>query len=222
MMILFWIAFGGFFFGLTYGLSQICDEFAILRRERIVGVRILPYLASKVAVLLPILAVVDALLLLTLSATGRLPSLDAANWASMFATLLLCSAAALTLGLLASAGVSSPSQATLMLPMLCFPQVLFVGAFLPVPVMALPGRVLSYLMSNRWAFDALGVTAGLPHLWRYGGSPLGPPLLASYGDTFDGSVPREWLLLAGFALLFLIAAGLVLSRKTPRRRRSSR
>jgi hypothetical protein len=100
--------------------------------------------------------------------------------------------------------------------------VLFVGAFLPVPVMALPGRVLSYLMSNRWAFDALGVTAGLPHLWRYGGSPLGPPLLASYGDTFDGSVPREWLLLAGFALLFLIAAGLVLSRKTPRRRRSSR
>ena len=222
MMILFWIAFGGFFFGLTYGLSQICDEFAILRRERIVGVRILPYLASKVAVLLPILAVVDALLLLTLSATGRLPSLDAANWGSMFATLLLCSAAALTLGLLASAGVSSPSQATLMLPMLCFPQVLFVGAFLPVPVMALPGRVLSYLMSNRWAFDALGVTAGLPHLWRYGGSPLGPPLLASYGDTFDGSVPREWLLLAGFALLFLIAAGLVLSRKTPRRRRSSR
>ena len=222
MMILFWIAFGGFFFGLTYGLSQICDEFPILRRERIVGVRILPYLASKFAVLLPILAAVDAVLLLTLSATDRLPTLGGADWARMFVTLLLCSAAALTLGLLASAAVSSPSQATLMLPMLCFPQVLFVGAFLPVPVMALPGRVLSYLMSNRWAFDALGTTAGLPALWRDGGSPLGPPLLVSYGDTFDGSVPREWMLLAGFMLLFLIGAGLVLSRKTPRRRRTSR
>ena len=222
MMILFWIAFGGFFFGLTYGLSQICDEFPILRRERIVGVRILPYLASKFTVLLPILAAVDALLLVTLSGTDRLPTLGAADWARMFATLLLCSAAALTLGLLASAAVSSPSQATLMLPMLCFPQVLFVGAFLPVPVMALPGRALSYLMSNRWAFDALGTTAGLPALWRDGGSPLGPPLLASYGDTFDGSVPREWMLLAGFMLLFLIGAGLVLSRKTPRRRRTSR
>ena len=222
MMILFWIAFGGFFFGLTYGLSQICDEFAILRRERIVGVRILPYLASKFTVLLPALAAVDALLLATLSATGRLPALGGADWGRMFATLLLCSAAALALGLLASASVSAPSQATLMLPMLCFPQVLFVGAFLPVPVMALPGRAVSYLMSNRWAFDALGTTAGLPALWRDGGSPLGPPLLASYGDTFDGSVPREWMLLAGFMLLFLIGAGLVLSRKTPRRRRTSR
>lgn len=222
MMTLFWIAFGAFFFGLTYGLSQICDEFPILRRERIVGVRILPYLAAKFTVLLPILAAVDALLLVTLSATDRLPALGVADWARMFTTVLLCSAAALTLGLLASAAVSSPSQATLMLPMLCFPQVLFVGAFLPVPVMALPGRVLSYLMSNRWAFDALGTTAGLPRLWRDGGSPLGPPLLKSYGDTFDGSVPRQWLLLAGFMLLFLLSASLVLARKTPRRRRTSR
>jgi ABC-type multidrug transport system ATPase subunit len=222
MMILFWIAFGGFFFGLTYGLSQICDEFPILRRERIVGLRIIPYLASKVAVLLPILAVVDALLLATLSATGRLPALGSADWGALLVTLLLASACALTLGLLASAAVSSPSQATLMLPMLCFPQVLFVGAFLPVPVMALPGRILSYLMSNRWAFDALGHTAGLPHLWRDGGSPLGPPLLASYGDTFDGSVGMEWMLLTAFMLVFLIAAGLLLARKTPRRRRSSR
>jgi hypothetical protein len=37
VMILFWVAFGGFFFGLTYGLLQICTEFAVLRRERFVG-----------------------------------------------------------------------------------------------------------------------------------------------------------------------------------------
>ena len=37
-MILFWVAFGGFFFGLTYGLLQICTEFAVLRRERFAGV----------------------------------------------------------------------------------------------------------------------------------------------------------------------------------------
>lgn len=222
MMILFWIAFGGFFFGLTYGLSQICDEFPILRRERIVGLRVVPYLASKVSVLLPVLVVVDALLLATLSATNRLPHLDAADWLRLLCTLVLTSVCALTLGLLAAAGVSSPAQATLMLPMLCFPQVLFVGAFLPVPVMALPGRIISYLMSNRWAFDALGATAGLPHLWRNGGSPLGPPLLDSYGDTFNGSVPIKWAVLALFAFVFLVGAGLVLARKTPRRRRSSR
>jgi hypothetical protein len=30
VMILFWVAFGGFFFGLTYGLLQICGEFAVV------------------------------------------------------------------------------------------------------------------------------------------------------------------------------------------------
>jgi len=193
-----------------------------VRRERIVGLRIVPYLAAKVAVLLPILAVVDVLLLATLSATHRLPSMDLATWSRLLVTLLLTSISALALGLLAAAAVSSPAQATLMLPMLCFPQVLFVGAFLPVPVMALPGRILSYAMSNRWAFDALGATAGLPHLWRDGGSPLGPPLLDSYGDTFNGSVPMKWILLAAFTFVFLLAAALVLARKTPRRRRTSR
>ncbi|MFD1275545.1 ABC transporter ATP-binding protein [Streptomyces kaempferi] len=32
-MIMFWIAFGAFFFGLTYGLLQICAELPVLRRE---------------------------------------------------------------------------------------------------------------------------------------------------------------------------------------------
>jgi ABC-type multidrug transport system ATPase subunit len=222
MMILFWTAFGAFFFGLTYGLSQICDEFAILRRDRIVGLRIVPYLASKVTVMLPTLAVVDALLLVMLSSTDRLPALDAADWFRMLATAVLTSSASLALGLLAAAGVSAPPQATLALPMLCFPQVLFPGGLLPVPVMALPGRLFSYLMSNRWGFDALGNIAGLPNLWRNGGSTLGPPLLASYGDTFSGSVAADWSLLGGFTVVFLTAAGIVLARKTPRRRRTSR
>ncbi|HEY3868306.1 MAG TPA: ABC transporter ATP-binding protein/permease [Actinocrinis sp.] len=222
MMILFWTAFGAFFFGLTYGLSQICDEFAILRRDRIVGLRIVPYLASKVTVMLPTLAVVDALLLTMLSTTNRLPALDTADWLRMLVSAVLTSSASLALGLLAAAAVSAPPQATLALPMLCFPQVLFPGGLLPVPVMALPGRLFSYLMSNRWGFDALGNIAGLPNLWRNGGSPLGPPLLASYGNTFGGSVVGDWSLLAGFTVVFLVAAGIVLARKTPRRRRTSR
>ena len=73
VMILFWVAFGGFFFGLTYGLLQICTEFAVLRRERFVGLRAGPYVLAKVAVLLPLLAVVDAVFLVVLRALGRLP-----------------------------------------------------------------------------------------------------------------------------------------------------
>ena len=210
VMILFWIAFGGFFFGLTYGLSQICDEFAILRRERRAGLRLVPYLLSKVAALLPLLCLVDALLLALLSLTDRLPDRDVG---ALFCTVALATLAALTLGLLAASAVHNPSQAALTLPMLCFPQVLFVGAFLPVPVMADVGRWFSYAMSNRWAFEALGHTADLPALWRDGASPLGPPLLASYEDSFDHPLWTHWSLLAGFSVLFAVLTLLVLRRK---------
>ncbi|SBV25485.1 ABC-2 type transporter [Micromonospora krabiensis] len=216
VMILFWIAFGGFFFGLTYGLLQICTEVPILRRERLAGVRFGPYLLAKVAVLLPLLAAVDVALLGVLRGTDRLPPVGGGDFAALYATLLLSSAAALALGLLCSAAVDDAAQATLTLPMLCFPQVLFVGAILPVPEMAAGGRWLSYAMSNRWAFEGLGHTAGVAQLWRDGASPLGPPLLASYGDTFARPVWVDWLVLGGFALLFLAGAWAVLARKASR------
>ncbi|MEV4825769.1 ATP-binding cassette domain-containing protein [Micromonospora sp. NPDC049274] len=217
VMILFWIAFGGFFFGLTYGLLQICTELPILRRERLAGVRLLPYLLAKVAVLLPLLALVDLALLGVLRGMDRLPPVGGGDFAALYATLLLSSAAALALGLLCSAAVSDAAQATLMLPMLCFPQVLFVGAILPVPAMAAGGRWLSYAMSNRWAFEGLGHTAGVERLWRDGGSPLGPPLLQTYDDSFSRPVWVDWLVLGGFVLLFLAVTWVVLLGREARR-----
>jgi ABC-type multidrug transport system ATPase subunit len=212
VMILFWVAFGGFFFGLTYGLLQICSEFAVLRRERFVGLRAGPYVLAKVAVLLPLLAVVDAAFLLVLRALGRLPA--AGDYGAVFLTLVLSTAAALGLGLLISAAVSEPSQATIAMPMVCFPQVLFVGAILPVPVMAAVGRWISYAMSNRWAFEALGHSFGVNRLWADGGSPFGPPLLASYGNTFSHPVAADVAILAGFTVAFLAATCAVIVRRT--------
>ncbi|WP_433469690.1 ATP-binding cassette domain-containing protein [Spirillospora sp. CA-128828] len=214
VMILFWIAFGGFFFGLTYGLLQICTELPVLRRERLAGLRIGPYVLAKTAVLLPLLAVVDALMLGVLRGLDRLPAMGWSTYGELFVTLLLCSLAALALGLLVSAAVTDPAQATMALPMLCFPQVLFVGAILPVPVMAAPGRWLSYAMSNRWAFEGLGHSLGVERLWATGRSPLGPPLLDSYGGTFSRAVAVDWALLGGFAALFLAGTCLVLTRRT--------
>jgi hypothetical protein len=217
-MILFWIAFGGFFFGLTFGLLQICTEAAILRRERFVVLRVGSYLLAKLAVLLPLLVLVDAAMLGLLRATDRLPAAGWPTYGSLLLTLLLSSAAALALGLLASAAVSEPGQATMALPMLCFPQVLFSGAIIPVPVMAAVGRALSYPMSNRWTFEGLGRGVDINRLWARGGSPLGPPLLASYGDTFSRPVPVDWAILAGFTAVFLGSAWALIVRRCRTRR----
>ena len=143
IMIVFWIAFGGFFFGLTYGLLQICTEMPIVRRERLVGLRLGPYLMSKVAVLLPFLLLVDLLMIGVLRVLDRLPALDGPTFASLAVTLLLDAVAALALGLFTSAAVTNPAQATLALPLLCFPAVLFSGAILPLAAMAPVGRVIS-------------------------------------------------------------------------------
>ena len=212
VQILFWVAFGGFFFGLTYGLLQICGEYGVLRRERFAGVSATAYVLAKVAVLLPLLALVDLLFLVVLRVLGRLPA--GGGYGATFVTLLLSSAAALGLGLLISAAVAEPSQATVALPMACFPQVLFVGAFLPVPAMAAVGRWISYAMTNRWAFEALGHSTGVAALWANGRSALGPPLLASYGNTFARPVFVDWLILGGFTVAFLAATVAIVVRRT--------
>jgi len=214
VMIMFWVAFGGFFFGLTYGLLAICAEWNVLRRERFAGIGAAAYVLAKVSVLLPLLAGTDFLFLVVLRLLGRLPA--AGDYAAVFVTLLLCSAAALGLGLLISAAVSEPSQATIILPMACFPQVLFVGAILPVAVMASVGRWISYTMTDRWAFEALGHSLGIAALWSNGASTLGRPLLASYGTTFGRPVAVDWLVLGGFTLAFLAATVAVVIGKTRR------
>ncbi len=215
-MILFWIAFGGFFFGLAYGLLQICAELPVVRRERLTVLRVGPYVLSKLTLLLPVLAAADALLLAVLRALGRLPAAGWSEYGSLFTTTLLSSAAALALGLLCSAAVSEPGQATLLLPMLCFPQVLFSGAFVPVPQMAWPGAAISFAMTNRWAYEALGSGVGLQDLWAHGGAPLGPPLLASYGDSFGRPASLGWLILAGFTCVFLAGTCAVLTGRCRR------
>ena len=217
VMIGFWVVFAAFFFGLTYGLLQICTERTILRRERLVGLRPGPYVASKVTILAPFLVLVVAAMLGVLRLFDRLPDRPLTTYASIGVSLLLCALAALGLGLLTSAMVKTVSQATLALPMLCFPAVLFSGAILPVHLMANAGAALSWAMPSRWAFEGLGHDLGARHILAEGGSPLGQPLLASYGDAGTLPTGTYWLVLAAFTVVFLVATRAVVARTSSQR-----
>jgi ABC-type multidrug transport system ATPase subunit len=214
VMIGFWVVFAAFFFGLTYGLLQICTERAILRREHLVGLRLGAYVASKVTVLVPFVLLVIVGMLGILRLLDRLPSRPLSTYASMGTELALCSIAALGLGLLTSASVGNVPQATLALPMLCFPAVLFSGAILPVDLMPGTGAALSTIIPTRWAFEAIGSDLGARHILAEGGSPLGPPLLQSYGDAGTMAIGSYWLILTAFAVVFLVATWAVLVRTT--------
>jgi ABC transport system ATP-binding/permease protein len=206
--IVFWIAFAGFFFGLTYGLLQIVGEMAVFRRERLAGLSVCAYVASKITALLPVLAGVSAVLLGVLRVLGRLPAVGWDVYAILFVTIVIEATSALALGLLASASVSNAAQAALALPMLCFPQVLFGGAIVPVDQMATPGRLMSLVLSNRHAFDALGRDLDLD---RYTASL---PAMSAYGDTFHGGTGTSLIALASFAVVLTLATVWVLDRRS--------
>lgn len=206
--IVFWIAFDGFFFGLTYGLLQIVGEMAVFRRERLAGLSVAAYVASKVTALLPVLAAVSAVLLGVLRVLGRLPAVGWHVYALLFVTIVVEATSALALGLLASAAVTNAAQAALALPMLCFPQVLFGGAIVPVDQMATPGRLMSLVLSNRHAFDALGRHLNLePYTDTV-------PAMSAYRDTFHGGTGASLLALASFAVVLTLATVWVLDRRS--------
>jgi ABC transport system ATP-binding/permease protein len=137
-------------------------------------------------------------MLAVLRALDRLPAASGGAYAGLLVTLTLESLAALALGLLASASVTNVAQATLALPMLCFPQVLFAGAIVPVPDMATPGQVMSVGLANRWAFESLGRALDLGHPSAFSSSPV-----------------TGWIVLAGFAAGLLAATVAVVARRAP-------
>jgi hypothetical protein len=100
--------------------------------------------------------------------------------------------------------------------MLCFPAVLFSGAILPVHLMARAGAAFSVVIPSRWAFEAIGHDIGARRILAAGGSRLGPPLLASYGDAGTRSTGTYWLILGVFAAVFLVATWGLLVRNTRR------
>ena len=123
----FWAVFGGFFVGLAYGLPQIRPELGTLRAERFCGLSPGAYVLAKAAVLIPPLAVADAVILLAPGLAGRL---DDGGYGPVFVTLLLSSAVALGLGLLLSAVAPAQPRALTPVAACCLPPVLLAAAVL--------------------------------------------------------------------------------------------
>jgi len=210
--ITYWIAFAGFFFGLTFGLLQICTELAIVRREVLATIDVGPYLLAKAAVLVPVLGAVNLVMIATLAGLDRLPSLSASSLVTLFGVLMLDSLAGLALGLLASAAVSSPAQAALALPMLCFPAVLFSGAVLPRPAMTAVGRAMGIGVSDRWGFEAVARAIHLDRTLAAGDT--GRRIAVEHGGALSGSVVSHSCVLVALTLGLLLATHVVLARRT--------
>ncbi len=136
---------------LVGGMSQMREfvkESNIYRRERLVNLRILPYVSSKVSVAI-LLAFWHAL-----AYTGvhyiafRMPG-GFLDFLAVYVTMILAVLTGMLLGLLASAVAPNSASAPLTTIMFVIPLIVLSGILAPIP------SAISQFASTRWAFQSL-------------------------------------------------------------------
>ena len=161
--VLFMLALAAGLLGVFAASYEIVREEAIYQRERMVNLKLGPYLLSKIVVLAGF-ALVQCLLLLWV--VGRKLAFPddgvlLPGWLELYVTLLLASLTGITLGLLISALVRSQNTVIYLILLVMFVQIMFAGAIFGLPG---PAAAMSYLTPTRWTLEALGDTVDIARL----------------------------------------------------------
>lgn len=140
---------------LVAGLSQMREfvkEEDIYKRERLVNLQIIPYVASKVWVALLLAFYHAAAYTLIHYLAFDMPG-TMVDMGMVYVTMVLAAMAGMVCGLLASALAPAASSAPMVMILLLVPQIVLSGALAPVP------ENISAIASTRWAFEGLiGIT----------------------------------------------------------------
>jgi len=140
---------------LVGGFSQMREfvkEADIYKRERLVNLKIFPYVASKVWVALLLSFYQAAAFAVIHFLAFDMPG-GMMEFGLFYITLVLAVMAGMMSGLLASALAPSSSAAPLLMILMIVPQIVLSGALAPVP------NNISAIASTRWAFESfVGIT----------------------------------------------------------------
>jgi hypothetical protein len=216
--------------GLFVPSNDLIKERGIYLRERLVNLKVLPYLLSKAAIYSVFVIVQVILYMLILSFGVDFPKngLYFPGAVELFITLFLTMFAGISFGFIISAASKSTEMAIYLLTMLLFFQFFFAGA-----VFDLRGNAfepLSYFSTTRWSLTAIGVTIDMPKIVEstilcsdVPANPLDPnagtktvcsnfagardDLMLDYGKEM---LLRSWGVLIGMSFLFLITTGILL------------
>jgi len=232
--LLFMMSLAVTLFGIFAAAYTIVTEKSLFLRERMVNLRIAPYLVSK-AVVYGALAIFSCLLLLiTFSLGVRLPDKGVLMWGPLeiFITIALTAFAGVSIGILLSAISKQVNAVTYAVLGILFVQILFPGVLFD---MKGPLEVLSRMTVTRWSLEALGSSADMVArdsesmivvdsvAVNRKGQPIpgapparsvfpAPPSLSVTYPRDAGGLLIRWGALVGFSALFLIGAGLALNR----------
>jgi len=221
------------FSGLFVSSNHLVKERSIFLHERMVNLKVLPYLLSK-ALIYSVFVIVQVVLYLIIISFGvDIPEkgLYFNGYIEIFITLYLTIMAGISFGLIISAVSKSTEMALYILTIMLFFQFFFAGA-----VFDLRGNrfePISYLSTTRWSLTGLGVTIDMNKFAEstilcndVPENPLDPnsalkTACFNYPDAKDdlrlqyddGQLTRSWTVLIGMALLFLTISWFLLRRE---------
>jgi ABC-type transport system involved in multi-copper enzyme maturation permease subunit len=210
----------------------LVKERSIYLRERMVNLRVLPYLLNKVAIysVFVVIQVILYLIIVSIGVDFPEKGLYINGTLEVFLTLYLTMMAGISFGLIISAVSKSTEMAIYILTMMLFFQFFFAGA-----VFDLRGNKfepMSYLSTTRWALTALGVTIGMDEIAEstilcndVPENPLDPnsalkTVCFNYPEAKDDlrlnyedkQLLKSWFVLAGMTILFLSVTWFLIRR----------
>jgi ABC transport system ATP-binding/permease protein len=142
-------------------MREIVKEAEIYRRERMIGLKVLPYLLSKVWLCVIIALYQAAIFWLTKILVVDLPNNQASIRIALYFTLFIATLGGMIMGLLVSALSTTQNIAPLLTILFLVPQITFAGAIFPLSALGNAGQWISQLTLTRWSYEAMVTLSGL-------------------------------------------------------------
>ncbi len=192
--------FSAIWLGTSNAAREIVKELSIYKRERLINLRIGPYLLSKVAVL-AFACMVQAVIFVFIVSTGlSMPEFWLNTWAFFLVSLV-----SIMMGLTISAIASETNNAITAVPLLLVPQIILSGAIVPVEkVTPEIFQIVFYAAVSKWGYELVG-GAILDINSRVA--------LENQVQALSGSLAGHWWVLIGSIPLLLVISALALKRK---------
>jgi ABC-type multidrug transport system ATPase subunit len=147
----FILGLAALWFGCSNAVREIVAEWPVYQRERMVNLKLLPYIASKLTTLGALCLFQCTILLVIVRFGSGLKG----DWLPTFGILFLASSVGMALGLVISAGARTSEVAIALLPLAILPLLIFGGALQPLHKMHPSLRFACNFFPSRWAFEGL-------------------------------------------------------------------
>ena len=180
-LMIFMTCIVGVLVGTITSVREIVKEDAVYRRERMVGLKVMPYIASKVLIGF-VFALYSGIVLFILKiAAVDFSGLPAAALAQLFMATTLGTFAGVMWGLFVSAVAPSEDRAMLLVILVLVPQFMFSGAMVPLADLGWVGKIVGSITSTRWQFGAMVTSAQIES---------GPRLSPDLSDTYMPGIEK--------------------------------